>query len=134
MIWNDEQGNKQLAENNEVYAGTVLEHMLIQHLTAFYDVGEHNHIRLRGADWNDGLDMAAKRGESVAFTALYGGNLKNLAKDIKAYAEKTGNETVLLAKELLILLNVDKTVFDRIDEKNRYLTAYCRNSKTYNQW
>lgn len=52
MIWNDEQGNKQLAENNEVYAGTVLEHMLIQHLTAFYDVGEHNHIRLRGADWN----------------------------------------------------------------------------------
>ena len=129
MIWNDEQGNKQLAENNEVYAGTVLEHMLIQHLTAFYDVGEHNHIRLRGADWNDGLDMAAKRGESVAFTALYGGNLKNLAKDIKAYAEKTGNETVLLAKELLILLNVDKTVFDRIDEKRQVLDAYCETVK-----
>ena len=129
MIWNDEQGNKQLAENNEVYAGTVLEHMLIQHLTAFYDVGEHNHIRLRGADWNDGLDMAAKRGESVAFTALYGGNLKNLAKDIKAYAEKTGNETVLLAKELLILLNVDKTVFDRIDEKKQVLDAYCETVK-----
>lgn len=129
MVWNDEQGNKQLAENNEVYAGTVLEHMLIQHLTAFYDVGEHNHIRLRGADWNDGLDMAAKRGESVAFTALYGGNLKNLAKDIKAYAEKTGNETVLLAKELLILLNVDKTVFDRIDEKKQVLDAYCETVK-----
>ena len=129
MIWNDEQGNKQLAENNEVYAGTVLEHMLIQHLTAFYDVGEHNHIILRGADWNDGLDMAAKRGESVAFTALYGGNLKNLAKDIKAYAEKTGNETVLLAKELLILLNVDKTVFDRIDEKKQVLDAYCETVK-----
>ena len=129
MIWNDEQGNKQLAENNEVYAGTVLEHMLIQHLTAFYDVGEHNHIRLRGADWNDGLDMAPKRGESVAFTALYGGNLKNLAKDIKAYAEKTGNETVLLAKELLILLNVDKTVFDRIDEKKQVLDAYCETVK-----
>ena len=129
MIWNDEQGNKQLAENNEVYAGTVLEHMLIQHLTAFYDVGEHNHIRLRGADWNDGLDMAAKRGESVAFTALYGGNLKNLAKDIKAYAEKTGNETVLLAKELLILLNVDKTLFDRIDEKKQVLDAYCETVK-----
>ena len=103
--------------------------MLIQHLTAFYDVGEHNHIRLRGADWNDGLDMAAKRGESVAFTALYGGNLKNLAKDIKAYAEKTGNESVLLAKELLILLNVDKTVFDRIDEKKQVLDAYCETVK-----
>ena len=43
--------------------GTVLEHLLIQHLTAFYDVGEHNHMKLRGADWNDGLDMADERGE-----------------------------------------------------------------------
>ena len=57
------------------------------------------------------------------------GNLKNLAKDIKAYAEKTGNETVLLAKELLILLNVDKTVFDRIDEKKQVLDAYCETVK-----
>jgi cellobiose phosphorylase len=123
--WTDAQGNKQMTEKIEPYAGTVLEHMLIQHLTAFYDVGEHNHIKLRGADWNDGLDMADERGESVAFTALYGGNLKNLAKDIQAYAEKTGKETVLLAKELLILLNVDRTVYDNIGEKNAVLDMYC---------
>ena len=51
--------------------GTVLEHMLVQATAAFCDVGEHGHCRLRGADWNDGLDMAGERGESVAFTAAY---------------------------------------------------------------
>lgn len=127
--WSDAQGNKQMTQNTEPYTGTVLEHMLIQHLTAFYDVGEHNHIRLRGADWNDGLDMADERGESVAFTALYGGNLRNLAKDIEAYSEKTGKDTVLLAKELLILLNVDKTVYDNIGEKNAVLDSYCETVK-----
>ena len=50
-------------------AGTVLEHLLVQLAAAFFDVGEHGHMRLRGADWNDGLDMARERGESVAFTA-----------------------------------------------------------------
>lgn len=127
--WTDAQGNKQMTASVEPYCGTVLEHMLIQHLTAFYDVGEHNHIKLRGADWNDGLDMADERGESVAFTALYGGNLGNLAKDIEAYAAKTGKDTVLLAKELLILLNVDRTVYDSIGEKNAVLDAYCETVK-----
>lgn len=125
-LWQDSLGNKQLTEKGECYSGTILEHLLIQHLTAFYDVGEHNHIRLRGADWNDGLDMADERGESVAFTAVYGGNLKNIAEDIRYYESKTGKKTVLIEKELLILLNVDKTVFDRVDEKKEVLNAYCQ--------
>lgn len=123
--WKDEQGNKQLDTAGKEYRGTVIEHMLMQHLTAFYDVGEHNHIKLRGADWNDGLDMADERGESVAFTSLYGGNLGNMAGLIRAYQEKTGKETLELAKELLILFNVDASVFDRIDEKNAILKSYC---------
>jgi len=129
LEWNDAQGNKQLTNDGEVYEGTVLEHMLMQHLTSFYDVGEHNHIRLRGADWNDGLDMADERGESVAFTALYGGNLGNMAKLIKSYADMTGNETVELAKEMLLLLNVDPTVYDSIDEKHEVLYSYCEQVK-----
>ncbi len=124
-LWQDIFGNKQMTKKGECYRGTILEHLLLLHLTAFYDVGEHNHIRLRGADWNDGLDMADERGESVAFTALYGGNLKNIAEDIRYYSMKTGNNTVLIEKEMLILLNVDKTVFDRIDEKREVLAAYC---------
>lgn len=123
--WNDAQGNKQMSKDMAPYSGTVLEHMLIQHLTAFYDVGEHNHIKIRGADWNDALDMADERGESVAFTALYGGNLRDLANDVEAYSKKTGKDTVSLAKELLILLNADASVYDSIGEKNAVLDSYC---------
>ena len=42
--------------------GSILEHLLIQQLTAFYEVGDHNIYRLRGADWNDALDMASEHG------------------------------------------------------------------------
>ena len=77
--WEASQGSLQRDESGEVVHGTVLEHLLIEHLTSFYDVGEHNHIRIRGADWNDALDMAADRGESVAFTAMYAKNLLDLA-------------------------------------------------------
>lgn len=125
LDWNDAQGNKQLTANAEAYEGTVLEHLLIQHVTSFFDVGEHNHIRLRGADWNDGLDMADERGESVAFTALYGGNLSGLAKNLKDYNEKTGKEEVELAKELVDLLRKNPEIYDTVGEKNAALSEYC---------
>ena len=127
--WNDEQGNKQLTASGDVYSGTILEHMLMQHLASFYDVGEHNHIKLRGADWNDALDMADKRGESVAFTALYGGNLGDMAKLIKAYSEATGAKTVKLARELTALLIDDENVFEDIAKKNAVLAEYCESVK-----
>ena len=34
-LWNLEQGNNQLTEDGETYEGNILEHLLIQHLTAF---------------------------------------------------------------------------------------------------
>lgn len=75
--------------DGEAVYGTVLEHMLIQNITAVCDQGEHGHSRLRGADWNDALDMADKRGESVAFTAAYAGNLDTLAKLITGIQSET---------------------------------------------
>jgi len=42
--------------------GTVLEHLLVQHLAAASNLGEHGNCRLENADWNDGLDMARDRG------------------------------------------------------------------------
>ena len=69
--------------------------------------------------------MADERGESVAFTALYAGNLKNLAKDIQAYSEKTGKDTVSIAKEMLILIDADKAIYDNIGQKNALLEEYC---------
>src|SRR5205085_6309751 len=43
--------------------GTVLEHIIVQHLTAAEKLGEHGNCKLLDADWNDGLDMAHDRGE-----------------------------------------------------------------------
>jgi len=53
--------------------------VLLQHKRPFTKIGKHGNFLLEGADWNDGLDMAGERGESVAFTAAYAGNLTELA-------------------------------------------------------
>jgi cellobiose phosphorylase len=98
--------------------------MLVQHLTAFYEVGEHNEIRLRGADWNDALDMAADRGESVAFTNAYAGNLKDCADLLLAYREKTGKQTVALAAEMVLLLEDDEKLYQSVEKKLAVLKDY----------
>lgn len=77
--WVPHDGTRLKTANGEICQGSVLEHLLVQHLTAFFHVGEHNNIKLENADWNDGLDMAPDHGESVAFTAFYAGNLDILA-------------------------------------------------------
>jgi cellobiose phosphorylase len=61
------------------YQGTILEHLLIQNLTGFHNTGEHGYVRLEGADWNDGLDQAKRRGETVAFTHMYAKNIMVLS-------------------------------------------------------
>lgn len=108
------------------HSGTVLEHMLIQAVTAFFDVGEHGHMRLRGADWNDGLDMARNRGESVAFTAAYAGNFDTLATLLKRL-EQAGQRVVSVLKPLTSLLDSD---FGSPSEMQKALYAYCEAANT----
>jgi cellobiose phosphorylase len=102
--WTEAYGNQLRTKKGEVYRGTIFEHMLIQNLTAFFCVGEHNVCRMEGADWNDGLDMAAERGESVAFSTFYAWNLERLAALVEQLAE-AGHRKVQLAEEVLILLD-----------------------------
>ncbi len=102
--WKPGDGAQLKTEQGEVYRGSVLEHLLVQHLTAFFNVGEHNIIRLEDGDWNDGFDMAAERGESVAFTAYYASNLAQLRDLIrKLRSLKIGR--VSLCEELTLLLD-----------------------------
>ena len=100
-------------------SGSVIEHLLLQNLAAFFDIGEHGSMRLRGADWNDALDMASHRGESVAFTAAYAGNYRKLAAILRKYGAKAGKTSLSLASELEMLLG---TGCD--------LMAYCDKVKT----
>ena len=108
-----------------VYYGSIFEHLLLQQLTQFFDVGCHNHMRLHGADWNDALDMAAECGESVAFTAAYSENLKRLAQLCYNLKDKMGIKTISVFNELTQLLDVDTFVYDQVEEKNRILQHFC---------
>lgn len=114
----------QMDQKGKPYFGTVLEHILIQNMTCFYEVGCHNHMRLRGADWNDALDMASENGESVAFTAAYAGNFEELARLLSVLREEKQMEYVEVAKEMEPLFADDKELYDSIEKKLELLAAY----------
>ncbi|MBN2085775.1 MAG: cellobiose phosphorylase [Anaerolineales bacterium] len=120
-LWSAEQGTGLKTAGGSPARGTLLEHMLVQHLVSFHNVGGHNILRLEGADWNDALDMAAEKGESVAFSALYAHNLRVLSGLFQALADK-GVTEVALAEELSTLLNpVD---YSSTQEKQNQLQGY----------
>ncbi len=121
--------NLQRTKSGKVYQGTVLEHLLVQNLVQFFNVGEHNIIRLENADWNDGLDMASQRGESAAFSFMYAGNLNDICVFLEKLKEKTGK--VRLLKELEILLDLNGKPGDQGDYKSKQkrLDKYFNNTK-----
>lgn len=122
--WNDAYGNEQRTSEGAIYTGSILEHLLIQHLTGFYEVGKHNIYRLRGADWNDALDMADENGESVAFTAAYSGNLMELASLVRLLKSETNTNYVEILEEIGLLLKKDSDIYDNIERKHQILDTY----------
>ena len=116
----DPDGTWQLDESGREYRGTVLEHLLVQNLTSFWEVGEHDHLRLRDADWNDALDMAGERGESVAFASAYAKNLLDLARLIEA----RGKPTVSILKEMTVLLEGGQALYGDPAAKTALLDKY----------
>lgn len=120
-LWSDEQGKRLLTDDGDVYEGTILEHILIEQLTACLDIGEHGNCLLRGADWNDAMDMADSRGESVAFTAFYAGNLLRLAELLLHVGKKLNIDSVLLSESIALLLRTSKTKKGRQDA----LATFC---------
>ena len=130
--WEPKQGTLLQTAAQKPYRGTILEHILIQHLTPFFNVGAHNNIRLEGADWNDGMDMAPDHGESVAFSALYAGNLRQLSAWVLSLAD-LGADQVELAAEIMPLLDTLTLPIDyaSVDAKCSRLEAYfesCRHT------
>lgn len=106
--WEIGQGTWQKDKAGREYQGSMLEHILIEHLTGYFERGEHDMMRLRGADWNDALDMANERGESVAFTAAYAGNLREMASLLLTLKEKENITSIPVAEEMMILLHGTK--------------------------
>ncbi len=118
----DQEDNWLRNENGQLYEGTVLEHILVQNLTAFWEVGEHNICRLRDADWNDALDMAGDRGESVAFANAYAGNLIGIADLLES--EKIKDTGISISEDMLVLLKDDVSLYDDIEKKGEILNEY----------
>lgn len=127
--WNDAYGKLQKDARGEIYKGNVLEHILLENLCAFYEVGDHNHIKLRGADWNDALDMAEEKGESVAFTCAYAGNLKLLAKYVLLLKRKYKQHKIEIMEEILGLLSNDSYIYDNVAKKLSVLKKYLKECK-----
>lgn len=113
-----------LTDEGRVYRGTIFEHLLVQQVTQFFDAGEHGYMRLRGADWNDALDMAQERGESVAFTAAYTGTM-NILAGLADKLEQKGRK-IEIAGELKSLLQAPESVYGNPRIRREILREYCR--------
>jgi cellobiose phosphorylase len=81
-------------------------------------------MRLRGADWNDALDMAEQRGESVAFTCAYAGNLKEIATYLKRMKDIMNRKEVELLEEIGILLQDEIECYEDMNKKQELLQRY----------
>ncbi len=124
--WEPSAGSTLRTVDGEQYSGTILEHILLQNLVPFFNVGEHNNILLEGADWNDGLDMAAQRGESVTFTSFYASNLLDLSHLLRTLKERKGLEVVEMAEEITLLLDslYEAVDYESVSAKQALLDRY----------
>ncbi|MBU1075655.1 MAG: cellobiose phosphorylase, partial [Spirochaetes bacterium] len=103
--WKEGQKNELRTSSGKIYMGSVLEHILIQNLIPFFNVGDHNNILLEGGDWNDGIDMAKDKGESVAFTSFYAGNLEGIASLLGRLKKDKKVKTIEVYEEMKVLLD-----------------------------
>jgi len=121
--WSPERGMALKTASGRIYSGTILEHLLVENLTSFFNVGPHNFIRLEGADWNDGLDMAKERGESVAFSSMYAHHLQFLS-DLLLNLKK---RPIRVHKELILLLR--EMNYNDVKAKRAVLEKYFEKTK-----
>ncbi len=124
--WTPDYGRQLLTTSGAVYEGSILEHMILQTITQFYNVGSHNICQLEGADWNDGLDMAHHNGESVAFHCMFAHNLRLLAGYLEKLRQEKGCETLDLLEESALLFDTIESPinYDSVEAKRDRLDAY----------
>lgn len=125
--WTPAYGNFLKDKTGKVYRGSVLEHILLQNLVQFFNVGEHNITRLESADWNDGLDMAFRRGESVAFMSIYAGNLSKIADLLERMAHAKGLHSIRMAREMALLV-------DTLDAPVNYNDAAAKRKRLFEEY
>lgn len=124
--WKADVDTRLLTQDGKPYRGTVLEHLIVLNAAAFFNVGDHNCIRLEDGDWNDGLDMGRRCGEGVGFTSLYGRNLIEMADMLGAVESRLGLHDVELLDDTLMLIDLpgDAVDYDAVAAKQGVLKQY----------
>ncbi len=112
-----------LRNDKGIYKGTILEHLLLQNMTNSLNLGDKGFVKIEDADWNDGLDMASEKGETIAFTHFYLNNLRILNDYLSRY------ESVELFPSLYELItseNKDKLMmfFNKVANFNEEAKLY----------
>jgi len=107
------------------YEGSILEHMIIEHVVAVNHMGSNGFVKLIDADWNDGLDMGKKHGETIAFTMMYTHHLKRLSEWIGAL----GVETLTLYEPIVNLMNQSIDLNTYFDQCLTYHKSISVNAK-----
>jgi len=103
ISWPNGKIERQKTASGEVYKGTVLEHLLTQLLTMFYDVGRNNLLKQKRADWNDAVDQV--KGENVTFSLGLSQDLKELANFLEDIKKRASVNEVELYEELTTLID-----------------------------
>jgi cellobiose phosphorylase len=120
------------------YQGTILEHILIQHIVALHHVGAHGYIKLMDADWNDGLDMGHEHGETIAFTMMYVNNINALIELIERLDVETFELYEPIQHVILNTISLDEyfqtreikvSVITKVDLVNALKKLYERHLK-----
>lgn len=96
-----------------LYEGTIFEHLLLQNIVGYFNIGKNGFTRLEDADWNDGLDMASDLGETIPFTMFYLNNLRVLSDLLN----NINQDSIEVNDTLLNLVNEEITLkefFDRV--------------------
>ena len=119
--WNPDMGTTLKTRDGREYSGSILEHLLVQHLVSIHNTGANNLLKLEDADWNDAIDMASDKGESVPFSALYAANLLEIASVLRKM-QGSGLNKALLFEELLTLVNSESQTTST--EKQQDLARY----------
>ncbi|MFH1478235.1 MAG: cellobiose phosphorylase [Candidatus Omnitrophota bacterium] len=107
---------------------TVLDHILLEIKRELSKISRHGNFLLEGGDWNDGLDMADKYGESVAFTAAYIGNMIELSNLLEKINYKKNTITWLRKKAEGLKKNINKNEWLTVKSGYSFFNGYYDNS------
>lgn len=123
LDWKAGTIDSQKTQKNAVYKGTVIEHILVQLFTMFYDVGADNLLKQKRADWNDAVDQV--KGENVTFTFGLALDCNEVADLLEKVAKHKNISEIEVFEELAVLMDKWKTSADiPAKERRKKLAKY----------